>query len=157
MSFFDRFTSRKGKAEPKKSATVDVAQKKAFANVPSGKEDGPAKKTSEKKGTETKSVEKPVKETTHQAYRLLLRPVVTEKSTRLAQLSQYVFETAADATKNDIRQAVYHVYGIKPVAVNMVHLPGKIVRYGRTYGRQTTKRKAVVTLPTGKTIDVSTS
>ncbi len=151
MGFFDRFTSRKGKQTPSKpkggKVSADDAKQKSFANVPAGKDD---KKPVAKTET-TKSAQ--VRESTHQANRVLLRPVVTEKTTRQQAQSQYSFMIHDQATKVDVRHAVQHVYGVRPVSVNIVNLPGKWVRYGRSVGRTAGRRKAVVTLPEGKTID----
>ena len=153
MSFFDRFTSKKGKEQ---KSVAPSADKKAFAAVPSGKEEKkePAKKVEAAKPAAKKLVNK---ETTHRAHRVLLRAAVTEKSTMLGKLNQYVFMVDSDATKVDVRHAVQHVYGIQPINVSMVRLPGKIVRYGRSVGRTNVRKKAVVTLPAGKTIDLTVS
>jgi large subunit ribosomal protein L23 len=62
---------------------------------------------------------------------------------------------APNATKMDVRNAVQHVYGVRPVAVNIVKMQGKVVRFGRYSGRQVGRKKAIVTLPAGKTIDVT--
>jgi len=153
MSFLDRFTSRQGKATPQapkaadKKATVkakdETAKKAAFKAVPSGE--------SAEKKVATTTVQKA---STDQAYRILLAAAVTEKSTRLSRQSQIMFHVAPTATKMDVRNAVQQVYGVRPIAVNMVRLPGKILRYGRTKGRQVARKKAIVTLPPGKSIDV---
>lgn len=161
MGFFDRFTSSKGKdtkATPQRGVVKSAKpskedeEKKAFTAVPSGKE-AKAEKKVEAKGEQAKA---PVsKESTHQAYATLIRPVITEKSTRLAKLNQYVFLVAPSATKEEVRQAIFHTYDIHPLDVTMVNLPGKTVRYGRTSGRQPGRRKAIISLPAGKTIDVT--
>lgn len=156
MGFFDRFKSTKGKdrtAGPKrgvlKSATGKEAEQKAFAAVPAGKDAAPkAKEKTEK------TAPQPSSSTAHLAHRVLRRPLVTEKSTRGGSGSQYTFEVAPAATKADVRQSVRHLYGIAPVAVNIIVLRGKVVRFGRTYGRTADRKKAIVTLPPGKTIDV---
>lgn len=160
MGFFDRFTSRKGKDQtsgPKrgvvKAAKGKDAEKQAFANVPAaGDEKVVAKK--EAKATKEKAPVAAAHKPTHGAHRILIRPIVTEKSTRGGASSQYTFEVATGASKADIRQSVHHLYGITPVAVNIISVRGKAVRFGRTYGRTNDRKKAIVTLPSGKTIDV---
>lgn len=147
MSIFDRFTSQKGKAKPKrpaKAATVEAEKKEAFKQVPG--ETKPVEKKAAATGTTLKA--------TGPAHRILLGAVVTEKSARLESGSQYVFAIAADATKKTVAEAVHKVYGVRPVAVNIVALPGKWVRYGRSVGRQIKRKKAIITLPAGKKIDV---
>ena len=164
MGMFDRFKSSKGKAETKapRSATssrpggkaspkktADDAKKKAFASVPGG----PTPETPKAKQVEKKAASAPVaKDATGEAYRVLLRPVVTEKSSRTT--GQYTFEVPITATKIDVRNAIFHTFGVTPVAVNVIRQKGKVVRYGRFYGKTKNRKKAIVTLPAGKTIDV---
>lgn len=151
MGFFDRFTSRKGKertGKPKAGrVAAEEAKQKTFAAVPAGQEET---KTSAKAEAAKPTL---AKTSTHQAHHVLLRPVVTEKTTRLQHNAQYVFMIHAAATKVDVRHAVQHAYGVQPERVNIINLPGKWVRYGRSVGRTTARRKAIVTLPAGKTID----
>lgn len=157
MSFLDRFTSAKGKdkqATPKKGVVktdaIKLADKKSFAAVPSGKPSAPAKDQTAQ-GPAKPTLTSEVK---HEAHRVLLRPVVTEKSTRLGHDRQYVFEVHPQATKADVRQAIWHLYGVKPTSVNVLRQGGRSVRFGRTYGQTIDRKKALITLPTGKTIDV---
>jgi len=162
MGLFDRFTSRKGKsqsAKPKAGPTTvdrDEAKKKIFSAVPSGKE-APAKspaKAEEKKSVTPTVAKTAAKESTGPAHRILLRAVISEKSTRQGKDNQYFFEVPPTVTKPEIRSSVQMVYGIKPLAVNIVRLRGKSVRYGRATGRTIQRKKAIVTLPPGKTIDI---
>lgn len=88
------------------------------------------------------------------AYRVLVQPHVTEKAGRLAGLNQYVFRVAEKATKPEIRQAIYEFYGIRPLRVRTSRVPGKRRRLGRTEGWVAGYKKAIVTLPEGKTIEV---
>jgi len=149
MSIFDRFTSQKGKATPKrqsKAATVEAEKKEAFKQVPGGSKPEPK--------SEKKADVKTTLKDTGAAHRVLLGAIVTEKSALLETETKYVFAVASDATKKTVADAVQKVYGIRPVAINMVSLPGKWVRYGRSVGRQIKRKKAVITLPAGKKIDI---
>ena len=161
MGLFDRFTSRKGKeqsAKPKTGRPVDrdEAKKKIFSAVPSGKE-APAKspaKAEDKKSVAPAAAKTAAKESTGPAHRILLRAVISEKSTRQAKDNQYIFEVPPTVSKPEVRTAVQMVYGIKPLAVNIVRTSGKAVRYGRATGRTIQRKKAIVTLPAGKSIDI---
>lgn len=164
MSLFDRFRSKKGKEEkrkhvatPKKGA-VD-ADKEQFKNVPSAGRDGAAQSKErvsadrDEKIPDTK--EKHTKpDVTGNAYRVLERPLVTEKSSMFAEHGQYVFAVNITANKVEVADAVEKVYGVRPIRVRMQVLQGKQVRYGRNSGSTKAWKKAVVTLPKGKTIDV---
>ncbi len=91
---------------------------------------------------------------TKDAYRILLKPIITEKGTYLNSQNKYIFEVAPLANKIIIKKAIWHLYGVKPLSVNIIKLPGKKIRYGRIQGRTKAKKKAIVTLKKGETIKV---
>ncbi len=94
------------------------------------------------------------KENTKMAYRVLLKPLITEKGTHLAAKNKYLFLVAGSANKIEIKKAVSAVYNVSPVKVNIINLSGKEVRYGKTSGRTKDKKKAIVTLKPGQTISI---
>lgn len=83
---------------------------------------------------------------------ILLRPLVTEKSTALLEEGKYVFEVAKVANKVQIAQAVAEIFNVKVVAVNTINVTGKVKRVGRNVGRRRSYKKAIVTLAPGETI-----
>jgi len=86
-------------------------------------------------------------------HQIIRRPVVTEKTLNLKdQLNQVVFEVSRDANKLQIRQAVESLLGAKVEDVNTLIVRGKTKRVGRTIGRRSNWKKAVVTLKAGETI-----
>ena len=98
-------------------------------------------------------------------YKVVFRPVVTEKSHRLTReerggtpeagtLNQYTFEVAAEASKGQIRSAVEELFGVKVEKVNTMKVRGKIRRVRRQTGRTRSWKKAVVTLAAGNSIDL---
>jgi len=89
-----------------------------------------------------------------QAYRWLLKPVITEKGTNLGALNKYVFAVSPQANKVEIAKAVKKIYGINPRQVNIIKMSGKKVRRGRISGQRKDWKKAIVTLPQGKTINL---
>lgn len=118
----------------------------------------PEKDTSKKKEKALK--EKPLKATKVKtrlesaAYRIIVRPLVSEKASFLAAENKHIFEVYKKATKKQIRQAIKDIYGIKPISVQIINIKGKQRRYGRATGRTSDRKKAIVTLPPGKTIKV---
>lgn len=82
-------------------------------------------------------------------YRLLKKPIVTEKTSNMSlQKNVYVFEVSLDATKIDIKKAIKELYWVDVANVNIVNTREK-VRFGRKWGVQLRKRaskKAYVTL-----------
>ncbi len=85
---------------------------------------------------------------------VILRPIVTEKAAHLSSVGQYLFEVDLRANKIQIRNAIRSMYGITPTSVNVQKVGGKKVRYGRTMGVRKDWKKAIVTLPKGKKIEV---
>lgn len=88
------------------------------------------------------------------AYRVLLRPIVSEKASKQQSHNQYFFEVALGTNKIEVAKAIKDVYGIAPISVNMVRVEGKAVNTGRISGRRKDWKKAIVTLPAGKTISL---
>ena len=89
-------------------------------------------------------------------YAIIVRPVVTEKSTRGSEQNQVTFRVRGDATKPEIKQAVEGLFGVKVEKVNTLNQKGKTKRFkGKVYRRSDVK-KAIVTLVEGQAIDVTT-
>lgn len=85
---------------------------------------------------------------------ILVRPIVTEKSTALMEQGKYTFRVPLAATKIQIRQAVEQIFKVKVQAVNTMRYEGKLKRMGRTQGRRSDWKKAVVTLKPGEAIEL---
>ena len=89
-------------------------------------------------------------------YDTIVAPVVTEKSTRLGELSQVVFRVRKDATKPQIKAAVEALFDVKVTAVNTLNVKGKVKRFRGQLGKRDDVKKAIVTLAEGQKIDVTT-
>jgi large subunit ribosomal protein L23 len=85
---------------------------------------------------------------------VLVRPLITEKSTRLLEQGQYSFEVHREANKIQIREAVEKTFNVKVKAVNTLNMPRKLRRRGRTVGSVPGWKKAIVTLVAGERIDI---
>ena len=85
---------------------------------------------------------------------ILIRPIVTEKSTALMEQGKYTFRVPLAATKIQIRQAVEQIFKVKVQALNTMRYEGKLKRMGRTQGRRSDWKKAVVTLKPGEAIEL---
>jgi large subunit ribosomal protein L23 len=87
-------------------------------------------------------------------YAVLVRPLVTEKTTLLAGQQKYVFEVAKGANKHQIKEAVELAFSVRVNSVNTINVHPKARRFGRrvTYGRAW--KKAVVTLAEGDKIEL---
>ena len=89
-------------------------------------------------------------------YDVLRRPLITEKSNyQNANLHQYVFEVATDATKTLIKDAIEALFDVDVLRVNVINVPPKRsrrLRSRRMMVRRGTYKKAIVTLAPGDTI-----
>jgi large subunit ribosomal protein L23 len=80
-------------------------------------------------------------------YDIIIRPIVTEKSTQAKETSnQYAFEVARDANKIMIARAVEQLFKVKVLAVRVMNMEGKKRKVGRSSGKRPDWRKAVVKL-----------
>lgn len=90
------------------------------------------------------------------AYDVILKPVITEKSTMASEHNQVVFRVRRGATKPQIKAAVEQLFEVKVKAVNTLNRKGKIKRFKGVLGRRRDEKNAVVTLEEGQSIDVTT-
>ena len=87
-------------------------------------------------------------------HQIILAPVVSEKSTRVAEkVNQAVFEVALDAKKPEIKLAVEKLFNVKVLGVQTLIAKGKKKRFGRSEGKRSDVKKAYVTLAEGQEID----
>lgn len=103
---------------------------------------------------------KPVKEKSREMKKfdnvgkVLVKPLVTEKTANLGKNNQYGFIVDVKANKIEIKKAIETYYKVKPVKVNIINISGKNLRWGRTRGRTKDRKKAIVTLRKGDKIEV---
>ena len=84
---------------------------------------------------------------------ILVRPLITERTTQLMAEGKYVFVVAKAANKIEIAKAVSEIFKVKVAKVNTVHVIGKKKRMGRTEGKRPDYKKAIVKLAPGETIE----
>jgi len=74
---------------------------------------------------------------------VVLAPVVSEKSTLVADKNrQYVFRVADDATKPQVKAAIELLFKTKVQSVTVLNVKGKKRRFGRFMGRRRNWKKA---------------
>ncbi|HET9869849.1 MAG TPA: 50S ribosomal protein L23 [bacterium] len=87
---------------------------------------------------------------------VIVRPLITERSTALKEQGKYSFEVHPDATKQEIRNAVESIFKkekVEVVKVNTINVPGKIRRIGRNVSKPFRWKKAIVTVKPGQKIE----
>jgi len=89
------------------------------------------------------------------AYRTVLSPYVTEKSTLLNKFNQYAFRVSRDSNKSDIKRAIESLYKVSVLDVRTINLPSKVIRIGGQEGLKSGLKKAIVTLKDGDSIQLT--
>ena len=85
---------------------------------------------------------------------VLRAPLVSEKTARIQEMNQYVFEVALTATKADVKSAVESLFNVTVESVNVMNVKGKNKTFRNRAGRRGDWRKAYVRLADGQSIDV---
>ncbi len=85
---------------------------------------------------------------------VILAPVISEKSTFVAEKNeQVVFRVVTDATKPEIKAAVELLFKVQVESVQVTNVKPKQKRTGRTTGWRKGWKKAYVALKPGQEID----
>jgi large subunit ribosomal protein L23 len=88
-------------------------------------------------------------------YDILRKPLVTEKTTAMKSEGRKVaLEVARWANKTQIKEAAQKLFGVSVDAVNTSIVRGKDKRVGKSMGRRSNWKKAVLTLKEGSDLDV---
>src|SRR3989344_58213 len=140
MALLD-FLKNKKDAEKSKKAAVKKAEKVSVASQP-------------QKNAEPNTEKHRTKNEGKFSYEVVYAPHISEKATILAEQNQYMFTISNRANKPEIKKAVEGIYGVNVLAVNVIQIPKKKRRLGRTEGYKKAYRKAVVTIKEGQKIEV---
>ncbi|KKP59630.1 MAG: 50S ribosomal protein L23 [Candidatus Magasanikbacteria bacterium GW2011_GWC2_34_16] len=140
----DRWSKRKQQEQLNKPVEKAKAEDKAVAK---------ASGTKKAEKTEAKVV-KVAGKISDMANKVLVRPLITEKSAVMQSNNKYGFVVGRSATKTQIKKAIKEAYDVMPTSVNTINMDGKRVRFGRSNGRRSDFKKALITLPAGKTITI---
>jgi large subunit ribosomal protein L23 len=140
-------TSKKSpvKTEEKKEAAV---KKEAPVSTLKAKSESTPTTVTSPKAVKAK------KDDTKEAYRVLVKPLVTEKASAFSVLNKYCFAVNKNTNKIEVKKAIKSLYGFDPINVNIVIMRGKWVRQGRVRGKKSNWKKAIVTLKKGDKIEI---
>ena len=84
---------------------------------------------------------------------VLVSPVISEKSVGMVEENKYTFWVNPAANKIEIRSAVEKMFKVHVMDVRTISVKGKIKRVGRYAGKTSDRKKAIVTLKAGETIE----
>ena len=151
MALFD-FLKNKKSAEQAKNGK-NLVKKPAKVSVIK-----PEKEKVEKKVEKQESVAKTTPAKSERAvkfsYEAVKQPHISEKASYLAEQNQYIFKISPNYNKNEIKKAVEGIYNVDVLSVNIVKIPPKKRRVGKTEGFKKGYSKAIVRVKEGQKIEI---
>ncbi len=89
-----------------------------------------------------------------EAYHVLIRPILTEKSERAQQEGKYQFQVACDANKHQIRKVIEAQFNVRVESVRVMNIRGKRKRRRLVVGKRPNWKKAIVQLAEGQSMTI---
>jgi large subunit ribosomal protein L23 len=87
-------------------------------------------------------------------YEVVVKPLITEKTSAARMRGEYTFQVHPDASKPQIREAIETLFNVKVADIWTSNQRGKERRMGRSVGRRPNWKKAIVKLAEGDTIPI---
>ena len=147
MALLD-FLKNKEDAEKSRKPAAKKAEKASVAKPKAEKKAEPAK---------TEVVAKPASgkgKSVKFSYEAIKQPHISEKASYLAESDQYIFEVSPNYNKNEVKRSVEGIYNVDVLSVNMIRIPAKKRRLGKTQGFRKSYKKAVVKIKNGQKIEI---
>jgi large subunit ribosomal protein L23 len=88
------------------------------------------------------------------SYEVIKQPHISEKASDLAEKNQYIFEVLPNYNKQEVKKSVEGIYGVDVLSVNMIKIPAKKRRLGKTEGFRKAYKKAVIKIKEGQKIEI---
>ena len=87
---------------------------------------------------------------------VIIRPVVSEKSYTLLEDNVYTFEVHPSSSKPEIKDAVESIFDVDVLKVNTLIRKGRRKKNRRTntWGQRPSRKRAIVTLAEGDSIEL---
>lgn len=87
-------------------------------------------------------------------YSIIKKPLFTEKGGSLKEAQNKVLvEVAKDANKIEIKKAIEEIFKVKVAKVATINEQGKMKRYGKSLGKTSDRKKAIITLRQGEKLE----
>jgi len=155
MALLD-FLKRKKEVEKARSTGSGQAKIKQEENRPEKKSDKTSDVSVAKQPRihDGKAIGTKGKKTAGFSYEVIKEPHISEKATNLSENNKYVFKIYKNTNKPEIKKAIEGIYGVNVLNVNIIKIPKKKRRLGRTEGFRKAYNKAVVTIREGQKIEV---
>jgi len=88
------------------------------------------------------------------ADKIIIHPLLTEKSNVEREQGKYAFRVHPDASKIDIMSAIHELFSVHPSSCNVMRVKGKPKRVRYQRGYTASWKKAIVTLSPGEKIQI---
>ena len=88
------------------------------------------------------------------SYDAIKKPHISEKASYLSEKDQYIFDVLPNYNKHEIAKSVEGIYGVNVLSVNIIKIPAKKRRLGKTEGFRKAYKKAIVTIKEGQKIEI---
>jgi large subunit ribosomal protein L23 len=86
--------------------------------------------------------------------KLIKKPRITEKASFHAEQNVYTFDVTETANKTEIKKAIFQIYKVNPMKVNILSVPKKKIFVRGKMGTKAGGKKALVYLKKGDKIEV---
>ncbi len=91
-----------------------------------------------------------------ESYRDIIKsPIMTEKSSALAQNNVITFSVDTKDNKIQIKQAIEKIFNVKVESVNTINVRPKRKKVGKYVGKTNKVKKAIVKLKEGSSIELN--
>ncbi len=84
---------------------------------------------------------------------IIYAPIVTEKTTLMAEHNKYAFKVSPKANKTEIKQAIENIFNVKVLSITTTNSHPKKKRVGKYTGMTNKYKKAIVKLAEGNSIN----
>ena len=87
-------------------------------------------------------------------YEVVKKPLFTEKGSSLKESeNKILIEVGKNANKVEIKEAIEDIFKVKVEKVATIKVHGKWKRYGKSLGKRSDRKKALITLKKGEKLD----
>lgn len=84
---------------------------------------------------------------------IIKNPRITEKASNLIEQNVYTFDVVTNANKQEIKKAVFAIYKVRPIRINILKVSKKTIRVRGKIGTRGGGKKALVYLKAGDKIE----
>jgi len=85
---------------------------------------------------------------------VIIKPVLSEKTTKLIEENKYVFRVSKNANKPLIKKAILEIFKVNTTKINIIKVRGKKKRVRQQYGYTPDWKKAIITIQKEQKIEI---